>query len=180
LLREGNGVSGLPRPGGRQKRSYPFGGSGGGVQFSALTAAIVVSMELYFSATRGRSEHGIFFSCYCLSACGLLALATNLGIGGGQTGLGLDSGRFFFFDRLFASLLVLRSAHGVLGGSHYSAFFLIRFASARSFLLFTASSFYCALRLLARLREEPPNIFVVALVQLAILANFIRPEPPLA
>lgn len=60
--------------------------------------------------------------------------------GAGQTWLGLDSGRFsfffgFFFDRLFASSLVLRSAHDGLGGSHYSTFFLIRFASARSFLL---------------------------------------------
>lgn len=86
----------------------------------------------------------------------------------------------FFFDRLFASLLVLRSAHDGLGGSHYSGFFLIRSASARSFLLSRLLPYYCAPRLLARSREEPPNIFVVALVQLAILANFIRPEPPLA
>lgn len=81
-----------------------------------------------------------FFVCYCLSACGLLALATNLGIGGGANLVGIRQWAFFiffrfFFDRLFASSLVLRSAHDGLGGSHYSTFFLIRFASARSFLL---------------------------------------------
>jgi hypothetical protein len=76
-----------------------------------------------------------FFSvtAFRLAVCLLWPQIWESGVG--QTWLGLDSGRFFFFDRLFASLLVLRSAHGVLGGSHYSAFFLIRSASARSFLL---------------------------------------------
>lgn len=73
----------------------------------------------------------------------------------GQTRLGLDSWRFssfFFFDRLFASLLVLRSAHDGLG---VSLFYLLPYpfciGSIVSFV--TASS-----RLLARSREEPPNI----------------------
>lgn len=38
-----------------------------------------------------------FFSfCYYLSACGLLALATNLGIGGGANRVGIRQWAFFF------------------------------------------------------------------------------------
>ena len=128
------------------------------------------------------SLRSAYFALLC-SALRCVARSEGHKSGAGQTGLGLDSGRFsffffFFFDRLFASLLVLRSAHDGFGGSHCSAFFIYPFfASARSFPLSTASFLLPCSEIARTLSRRNPQIFVVALVQLAILANFIRLNP---
>lgn len=101
----------------------------------------------------------------------------------GQTGLGLDSGRFsnFFISFLFFLTACLR---------HCSCFAALMMARGISLLrLFpyplcigsivsfvTASSFYRALRLLARSREEPPNI-CGGFGSASHTSNIIRPNP---
>ena len=74
-------------------------GVGGGVQFSALTAAIIVSMELYFRATRGESEHGIFFFFFLLLPFGLRSacLGHKSGNRGRVNRVGIRQWAFFFF-----------------------------------------------------------------------------------
>ena len=125
------------------------------------------------------------------SACSALRLlvrrAINLGIGGGANRVGIRKWAFFefffqiFFDRLFASLLVLRSAHDGLGDLTAP---LISLSVLHRLDRFLCHGFFLLLcsEIARTLERRNPQIFVVALVQLAMLANFIRPEPssPLA
>lgn len=102
--------------------------------------------------------------------------------GAGQTWLGLDSGRFsFFFGFFLTACLRHRSCFAALmmglGDLTTPPFSLSVLHRLDRFFCHGFFLLLCS-EIARALERGTPKYFVVALVQLAILANFIRPKLP--